>query len=110
MNSLNMNQDTQQQLELDPKSIEKATEMLRNIDLKDIDVNDPMTKGPTLQYELDLIMTVKLKSFKRNDFGDEADGMSSNEVIHLRVFNLGHEETGDIFVELTSEDDLFFHY
>ena len=45
-----MSPDAQKQLELDPKSIEKATNMLMHIDLQQIEENDPMTKGPEIDY------------------------------------------------------------
>jgi hypothetical protein len=46
-----------------------------------------MTKGPSIKYEEDLIMNVKLKAFKRNydAIDDDAESLSSNEVIHMKV-------------------------
>ena len=56
-------------------------------------------------------MTVKLKTFKRTNFDDDNDGLSSNEVIHMKVLHTGDRDMGgNIYIELTSEDDLFFHY
>ena len=42
---------------------------------------------------------------------DDGDGMTSNEVIHIKVLSTGEGDMGgNIYIELTSEDDLFFHY
>jgi len=57
-------------------------------------------------------MNVKLKTFKRTNFEyDDQEGMSSNEIIHIKVLTTGEGDMGgNIYIELTSEDDLFFHY
>ena len=85
--------------------------MLAHIDLAQIEENDPMKKGPEIDYQEDLVMTVKLKTFKRTNFDDDNDALSSNEVIHIKVLSTGEGDMGgNIYIELTSEDDLFFHY
>lgn len=56
-------------------------------------------------------MTVKLKTFKRTNFDDDNDGLSSNEIIHAKFHFTGDRDMGgNIYIELTSEEDLFFHY
>ena len=89
-----------------------ASAMLARINLDEIEENDPMKKGPTTDYQEDLRMMVKLKTFTRaQNFDDEA-GLTSEEVIHMKVLSTGDDDIGggNIYIELTSEDDLFFHY
>ena len=83
--------------------------MLRLIDMKDIEYTDQNDKGWTIDYELDLVMNVKLKAFTRTEY-DDVEGLASNELIHLKILTTGEIGEGNIFIELTSEEDLFFHY
>lgn len=80
---------------------------------KDIELSDPMQEnGPTIELEVDLIMNVKLKTFKRANYEyDDQENLSSNELIHFKVLLMGEPDMpGNIHIELSSEDDLFFHY
>ena len=82
-----------------------------HIDLSEIQEIDPMGGGPAIALQADLIMNVKLKTFKRINFDDDGEQLASNEVIHVKVLTTGDDDQGgNLFIELTSEEDLFFHY
>lgn len=82
-----------------------------NIDLSEIQEIDPMSEGPAIRLQADLIMNTKLKTFKRINFDDDGEQLASNEVIHVKVLTTGSDDMGgNIHIELTSEEDLFFHY
>ena len=44
-----------------------------NIDIKEIEEIDPMSQGPAIRLQADLIMNVKLKTFKRINFDDDGE-------------------------------------
>jgi hypothetical protein len=44
-----------------------------NIDLSEIQEIDPMSEGPAIRLQADLIMNTKLKTFKRINFDDDGE-------------------------------------
>jgi hypothetical protein len=67
-----------------------------------------------MRIDNDLLMNVMLKEFGASNNSDsptESNNLSSNEIIHFRVLVLGDDYCpGKIKIELSSEEDIFFHY
>ena len=77
---------------------------MKYIDIQSITELDPsLSDGHHISIELDLPMTVVLKG--------QEDALKSDEQMHLKVLVLGDEqEPGNIRFEITSMEDIFFHY
>ena len=82
---------------------EEAAKLLTFIDTQEIDELDPSQEHyHNIPIELDLPVEVVLMEDKDS---------ASNEVLHVRVLVKGDEQDPSaVKVELTSEDDIFFHY
>ena len=85
-------------------SAEEAAKLLTFIDTQNIDELDPsLQDGHHISQERDLPMRVATKGMESTH--------SSNEIMHLKVLVLGDEqEPGNVRFEITSMDDIFFHY
>ena len=100
------------------ENIEEAAKLLTFIDTKIVEIEDPATNktGYHVSYETDLSMMVQLKQnfLQTPDITDFIGTLESSEEMHLRILIRGDEEDpeniGSIKLELTSEDDIFFHY
>ena len=69
-----------------------------------------------MSHECDVKMIVQLKpnKFSQPDVTDFVGTLESAELMHLRILIRGDEQDpesiGSIKLELTSEEDIFFHY
>jgi len=82
---------------------EEAAKLLTFIDTQEIDELDPSQEQyHNIPVELDLPMEVVLMEDKDS---------ASNEILHVKVLVKGDDQDPQaVRVELTSEDDIFFHY
>ena len=97
---------------------EEGANLLGFIDTQNIEELDPMkVKGHRITLETDLPMIVKLKAIRKGlaHYIDDGEGahvqMQSEELMHFKVLIMGDEdEPGTVHIELTSDEDIFFHY
>jgi hypothetical protein len=82
---------------------EEAAKLLTFIDTQEIDELDPnQEQFHNIPIELDIPMEVGLL---------EDRSSASNEILHIRVLVKGDDQDPQsVRVDLTSEDDIFFHY
>ena len=95
--------------------VEEAAKLLTFIDTQVIDDQDPSTQqGHHVSIETDLRINVQLRQNRygaQPDVTDFVGSLESNEIMHVRVLVLGDEQDpGSVKLELTSEEDIFFHY
>ena len=93
----------------DLANIEDAAKLLTFIDSQEIEELDPCKEDGNyhINTEKDLPMDVSIKQTQRS-----TEDLQSNEMIKIKLLVKGEDQDleGAIRVELTSEDDIFFHY
>ena len=96
---------------------EEAARLLTFIDTQEIYEMDPSrSQGHHIPTEADLNMLISLKPNQSIGPNSESirpvlEGLNSTEKIHMKVLVMGEEnDPGGVRFELTSEEDIFFHY
>ena len=97
------------------ENADEAAKILTFIDTPEIDELDPSkAQGHHVPFEADLKMLVRLKPVRQDPSGSvdgNAEALNSVELIHFKVLCMGQEnDPGSVRFELTSDDDIFFHY
>ena len=86
------------------ENLDEAVNLLKFIDTQNINELDPSLQEKYHVYkEVDMDITVRLKEHETTHL--------TKESMHLKVLLIGDEqEPGNIKLEISSMDDIFFHY
>lgn len=93
---------------LQTEDLEEAVKLLKYIDTSSINELDPSLQEKQVSKfhvskEVDIEMMIQLK--------DHENSHCTKESMHLKVLVIGDEEDpGNVRLEITSMDDIFFHY
>ena len=93
-----------QQIPVAVDELEEAVKLLKYIDTQSINELDPsLQEKYHISKEIDIPIQVQLKDHENTHF--------TKEKMHLKVLVIGdEEEPGNVRLEITSLDDIFFHY